>query len=60
MLVNIKHDAMSKDIELGNMGMGSLKSHVDRAKHKAKLKARECHTFFHTVPSTSSVISFLS
>ena len=35
---------LSKDIELGNMGILALKSHADGAKHKAKIKAR--NTFF--------------
>ena len=39
------------------MGVGALKSHAVGAKHNSKLKARERHTFSHTVPSTSSADS---
>ena len=45
-----------KDIELGNIG--ALKSPAGGAKHKSKLKARECHTFFHY--STIIVFVFVS
>ena len=36
-----------KDTELGNMGVGSLKSNAGGAKHESKIMARERHPFFH-------------